>query len=108
MGINMENIMIIVPHEDDEVLMAGGIIERAVKNGKKVTVVIATNGDYEGTDMETGSIRLPETAAGLAVLGLPLENIIFMGYADTGMNAEESFLYSLYYEKEESRIHKGH
>ncbi len=100
--------MIIVPHEDDEVLMAGGIIARSVGEGKKVTVVMATNGDYEGTDMETGSVRLPETAAGLAVLGVPLENIIFMGYADTGMNGEESFLYSLYYEKEESRIHKGH
>lgn len=104
----MENIMIIVPHEDDEVLMAGGIIERAVKDGKRVTVVIATNGDYEGTDRETGSLRLPESIEGLKVLGVSLEDIIFMGYADTGMNGEESFLYSLYYEKEESRIHKGH
>ena len=26
----MENIMIIVPHEDDEILMTAGIIERAV------------------------------------------------------------------------------
>ena len=82
--------MIIVPHEDDEILMAGGIIEEAVKNEKKVSVVMATNGDYEGTDKITGAVRLPETIAGLKVLGLKSENVIFMGYADTGMAKGDS------------------
>lgn len=104
----MNNIMIIVPHEDDEILMAAGIIEQAVKDEKRVTVVMATNGDYEGTDLLTGSVRLPETIAGLKVLGVPEENIIFMGYADTGMENEVSFLYNLFYEKDENKIHEGH
>lgn len=104
----MDNIMIIVPHEDDEILMAAGIIDRAVRDEKRVTVVMATNGDYEGTDTVTGSVRLPETIAGLEVLGLPCENIIFMGYADTGMENEASFLYNLYYEKDENKVHEGH
>lgn len=104
----MDNIMIIVPHEDDEILMTGGIIAQAVKEKKKITVVMATNGDYEGTDTATGSVRLPETIAGLGVLGVPAENIIFMGYADTGMENEVSFLYNLFYEKDENKVHEGH
>ena len=100
--------MIIVPHEDDEILMTAGIIEKAVINNKKVTVVMATNGDYEGTDKISGSIRLQETMNGLAVLGVPEENVIFMGYADTGMYPTESFLYKLYQEKDENRLFLGH
>ena len=104
----MENIMIIVPHEDDEILMTAGIIDQAMQEGKKVTVVMATNGDYEGTDKSSGSVRLGETIRGLGVLGLSEENVIFMGYADTGMYSTESFLYKLYQEKEESKIYPGH
>lgn len=104
----MENIMVIVPHEDDEILMTAGIIERAVKEEKKVTVVMATNGDYEGTNKVSGSVRLRETIKGLEVLGLSKDNIYFMGYADTGMYLTESFLYKLYQEKDEVRVYVGH
>lgn len=100
--------MIIVPHEDDEILMTGGIIARAVEEQKKVTVVMATNGDYEGTDRESGSIRLPETLAGLKVLGLSKEHVIFMGYADTGMEEKVSFLHGLYLETDADKLHPGH
>ena len=104
----MENIMVIVPHEDDEILMTAGIIEKAVNGGKRVTVVMATNGDYEGRDKITGSVRLRETMKGLAVLGVPEEHIFFMGYADTGMYPTESFIYKLYQEKDEEKIFFGH
>ena len=100
--------MVIVPHEDDEILMAAGIIERALQEKKQVTVVMATNGDYEGRDKVSGSVRLKETLMGLEVLGLSQERVIFMGYADTGMDPEESFLYNLYTEKEENKLHPGH
>lgn len=104
----MKKIMIIVPHEDDEILMTAGIIRRAVKEENQVTVVMATNGDYEGCDKVSGSVRLPETTAGLRVLGLSDENVIFMGYADTGMDEKESFLYCLYTEKDENKVLEGH
>ncbi|MGN0306918.1 MAG: PIG-L deacetylase family protein [Lachnospiraceae bacterium] len=104
----MGKIMIIVPHEDDEILMAAGIIEQALFEGKQVTVVVATNGDYEGCDKLTGSVRLSETIEGLKVLGLPEDRIIFMGYADTGMNPADSFLYRLFLEKDEEKIYPGH
>lgn len=104
----MKNIMIIVPHEDDEILMTAGIIEKAVSEGRKVTVVMAGNGDYEGWDKESGSVRLGETLEGLQVLGVGLDEVIFMGYADTGMDPIESFLYRLYTEQEEDAVHAGH
>ena len=45
-GEGFGSIMVLVPHEDDEILMCAGIMENAVRYGVKLTVVIATNGDY--------------------------------------------------------------
>ena len=92
----IKNIMVIVPHEDDEILLAAGIMEKALAKGIGVHVVMAGNGDYEGHDEATGSVRLPETLAGLQVLGLDEGQVTFLGYADTGMDETESFLHQLY------------
>ena len=43
----IKNIMVIVPHEDDEILLAAGIMEKALAKGIGVHVVMAGNGDYE-------------------------------------------------------------
>ena len=48
-----------------------------LKQKKKVTVAIVTNGDYECTDYSKGRARLRETLAGVDVLGLPQENVVF-------------------------------
>ena len=90
----IKNIMVIVPHEDDEILLAAGIMEKALSKGIGVHVVMAGNGDYEGHDEATGSVRLPETLAGLQVLGLDGRQVTFLGYADTGMDETESFFIS--------------
>lgn len=98
----IKNIMVIVPHEDDEILLAAGIMEKALAKGIGVHVVMAGNGDYEGHDEATGSVRLPETLAGLQVLGLDGRQVTFLGYADTGMDETESFLHQLYDDSEET------
>ena len=49
----IKNIMVIVPHEDDEILLAAGIMEKALAKGIGVHVVMAGNGDYEGHDEAT-------------------------------------------------------
>ena len=85
------NIVIVVPHEDDEILMSA--------------VVMATNGDYECPDYEKGQRRLRESMAGLQVLGLSKEHLEIMGYADTGMPREDSFLTHLYEEVEEEKCY---
>lgn len=39
-----DHILIIAPHPDDEVLGCGGLIQQAITHGKKVTVVILSDG----------------------------------------------------------------
>ena len=117
MGIGMEvreitegfgSIMVLVPHEDDEVLMCAGIMEKAVRQGVELTVVMATNGDYGSSDGADGRARLRETLAGLKVLGVPGDRAVFLGYADTGMPEEDSFLFGLYHETDGEKVHPSH
>lgn len=94
-----KKIMVLAPHQDDEMLMAGGIIKRAVDVGDTVKVLLATNGDYNGKG--SGEGRIVETINALDAIGLDSNNIIFLGYADTGglggaQTYQDSFLYKLY------------
>lgn len=99
-----ESMMVIVPHQDDEVLMAAGVIRSAVKRKARVEVVMVTNGDYGCSDFSAGRERLCESVKGLGILGLSGEHFHILGYADTGMPAEESFLTHLYDEQDEAKI----
>lgn len=94
---SIEHLLVIVPHQDDEILMGAGLIYELLQQKRKITVVLATNGDYECGDYTKGRIRLKESLNSLKVLGLPSEQVIFLGYADTGMSREESFLTGLYH-----------
>ena len=40
------NVMVIVPHQDDEILMSAGVIRVCEQNNVPYTVVMVTNGDY--------------------------------------------------------------
>ena len=44
-------VLLIAPHQDDEVLAAGGLMHRMQKNGDHVSVLFATNGDYHGPEV---------------------------------------------------------
>lgn len=96
----------IVPHQDDEILLCAGILYEAVRRKLPATVVMVTNGDYGCRDYSIGRSRLRETLAGLAMLGIEEEDVEFLGYADTGMPKEESFISRLYEETDERRRHK--
>lgn len=101
-------LLIIAAHPDDEILMGAGIIRHAVKSGVPVTVVMVTNGDYEATTQAEGFIRPRECLKAARILGLKNDDLIFMGYADTGMYETESFVYRLYSEKNQSNIFTSH
>lgn len=98
------DIMIIVPHADDETLMTGGIIHKAVKDNLNINVVIVTNGDYFAEDYSYGQQRIRETIEVLGKLGLSKEHIWFFGYADTGFEEEVSFITKLYHAKSDTEI----
>ena len=103
-----KTVLVIVPHEDDEVLGAGGFIEKSIKNGANVMVIFLTNGGghkfttqeesrklYPKPEnyIESGYQRQQEAKKALAILGLPENKIIFMGYPDNGLKNlfEENF-----------------
>lgn len=94
-----ERIMIFAPHSDDETLGAGGLIQRALKTGAIVRVVLITNGDgfTLAAEDEFNSVRLTperyiqfayirqgESLAALESLGLPAGNVTFLGFPDRG------------------------
>lgn len=87
------NIMVLAPHQDDEILGAGGLIQICQHRGDSVWVVFATNGDYQGRDI--AHQRYTESRDALTRLGVPESNIYYLGYADTGMRPSHSFLLRL-------------
>lgn len=104
-----KTIMVLAPHEDDEVIIAGGIIKEAVDRGDTVKVLLATNGDFHGPDRAPQRIR--ESVNALEKLGVTKKDILFLGYADTGgnvgFNYTNSFLYQLFTAKSGTDIFSG-
>lgn len=76
---NGKNIMVLVPHQDDEAIILGGIFEEYVRMGSEITVVYSTNGDY----VVPAETRFSESIAYMERMGVKKENIIFMGYGDS-------------------------
>ena len=81
-------VLIVAPHPDDEVLGCSGLIQRLLREGKRVDVVILSGGEKSHAgccqieeSLLIGSRRnLSCKAAGL--LGLSLKNLHFLNYPD--------------------------
>ncbi|MBL8955152.1 MAG: PIG-L family deacetylase, partial [Myxococcaceae bacterium] len=74
------DVLVIGTHPDDEVLLGGGVLEAAAREGKRTAVIIVTNGDY-GCERD-GWAREDESIAGLAELGVAERDVHFLGYPD--------------------------
>lgn len=72
------DLLVIAPHPDDEVLMAGGVLENARRAGQRAAVVVLTNGDY--TCQRDGWQRQRETLDALSALGVT--DVEFLGFPD--------------------------
>ncbi|MCX7706283.1 MAG: PIG-L family deacetylase [bacterium] len=94
-----EKVIVFAPHPDDEVLGCGGLIQRVIKNEGKIFVVYLTNGDHNQIPfrvyekkiiarpidyIKLGELRRKESTKATGILGLPQENLIFLGYPDFG------------------------
>lgn len=73
-----KNVMLLIPHQDDEINLAGGLIEQYTEKGSQVTVVFTTNGDRFGES----ELRARETLSVLTPLGVKAENIFYLGFGD--------------------------
>lgn len=70
--------MVIVPHEDDDLLSVGQVLPQLYKNGADVRIVVATNGDKT----IAAHTRQGEDCRALKKLGIPREKVTFLGYPD--------------------------
>ena len=88
------NILIIAPHQDDEILAACLLIQSQIRVGHEIFVAFATNGDRWGR--EVGARRYQESIRALRLLHVKEDHIFYMGYGDTGMRLGHSFLYRIF------------
>ncbi len=95
--ISGEKILVFAPHNDDEILATGGVIQRYVKSGTPVRIALMTNGDgqvrrpsilpFAPRDfVKLGYRRQSETLNALSYLGLGEKDVEFFGYPDRGLN----------------------
>jgi len=94
-----DRVLILAPHPDDETIGCAGIIQQALSAGACVRVVYLTNGDHnefafivyekrvillKGGFISMGLLRHKEAIEAMKLLGLPENNLIFLGYPDFG------------------------
>lgn len=80
------SLMVIVPHEDDEINLAGALIYGARQEGIPVKCVFVTNGDWE----YPAFVRINEALRALQILGVKQEDVFFLGYPDGGTTGKRS------------------
>jgi LmbE family N-acetylglucosaminyl deacetylase len=73
-------VLVIAPHPDDEVLLASGVLERAVKQGRRAAVILMTSGGY--TCERNAFTREGESMAALTAIGLSEADVHFLDYPD--------------------------
>lgn len=80
---NSRKILLILPHQDDEINLAGGVLY-SLKNKDNLYVTYVTNGDF----IVDAKYRYKEAINSLKKLGVSKNNIIFLGYSDQAYDQE--------------------
>jgi LmbE family N-acetylglucosaminyl deacetylase len=93
-------LLVVAPHPDDETLCCGGVIQRVLRAGGRVSVVWITSGDAERTGLlliehvvftnpvrarQFGARRMAEARAATSRLGVAGGAQLFLGYPDGGL-----------------------
>ena len=87
-----KKVMLIVPHEDDDLNLLSGTLDEYLRYQSDFYVVFMTNGDYHG--IKNGETRIAEARALYRYLGLPEDHLIFLGYGDQ-LNTAGVHIYNL-------------
>jgi LmbE family N-acetylglucosaminyl deacetylase len=82
-----KTILLFTPHPDDDAFCCAGTIALLAKNGNRIHVVIYTNDDKGSYDPDMTSerlarIRKTEEEAGNATIGIPSQNLLWLGHHD--------------------------
>jgi LmbE family N-acetylglucosaminyl deacetylase len=86
-SIKGKTVLLFTPHPDDDAFCCGGTLARLVEQGNTVRVVIYTNDDKGSYDPDMTSerlarIRKAEEEEGNRIVGIPSENLIWLGHHD--------------------------
>ena len=73
-------VMVIVPHQDDCLNLCSGVMESYLEAGSRVRIVYVTNGDFGGKSW--GIRRIGESLASMEIIGIPPEDVFYLGYGD--------------------------
>ena len=99
---DIQRLLVVAPHPDDESLGAAGIIQAILQAGGSVRVVVVANGDGQAagplvwghdalpsadTFVRFGLQRQQETLDALATLGVSPDMVFFLGYPDGKLGA---------------------
>ncbi len=96
------NVMILVPHEDDELNTASALIHHFVACGAQVSLVYATNGDWK----YPAATRMREAVAVAEFLHIRKENIYFLGYGDSVSTPDRTHIF--YHLNDAAQSASGH
>ena len=81
-------VLVLAPHPDDELLIAGALIYTLHRKKYDITVAYYTNGDSVA---EQGEIRIHEAMDSLKVLGIKEDKVIFLGYGNNWKNGKHIY-----------------
>ncbi len=84
-----KNVLLLVPHEDDDLNVLCGTLDEYLHYGSEFTVAFMTNGDRFGL----GEVRIRETLDLYEYLGVPEDHVVFLGYGDT-LHTSEYHIYN--------------
>ena len=82
-----KTVLVFSPHPDDDMFTSAGTMALLTARGNRVIVVVYTAGNAGSRDPEMTGERLAEIRRGeeiraLGILGIPSENMVWMGYDD--------------------------
>ncbi len=97
---SLQRTIVLAPHPDDDVIAAGGLIQRVVATGGELRVVFITDGENNpwpqrfterkfflaaGDRKAWGAMRRQEALCSLARLGVNSSSAMFLGFPDQGI-----------------------
>ncbi|MCI9584160.1 PIG-L family deacetylase [Clostridiaceae bacterium] len=78
-----KKMLVLAPHPDDELLLAGALIYTLKKKKYDITVAYFTGDD---SSAGRGAVRMREAVEALDVLGIRRDNVVFLGYGNNWKN----------------------
>lgn len=95
-NLTEKTILVFTPHPDDETFSMGGTLALLARQGNTIHIVIYTNDNKGSLDLEMTSerlarIRRTEEEKSCKILGIPSDNIHWLGYEDGDLEYADPF-----------------